>query len=123
MRIKIESDVFDIVNRIKLIDKNYYVVYNTNSKKFEIHNSRYRCSYCLTIPYKNLDARTLNLIHKTSAKNYDSVVKDIDLENERLKKKQIEKTREISDYKINEILKYSESSSQNIGKVFETKWV
>ena len=123
MRIKIESDVFDIIKRIKEIDKDYFVVYNTNSKKFEIHNSRLVNSYCLTIPYKNLDARVLNLIYKTATKNYDNIIKEIDIGNEAIEKKQMEKTKEISDYKIREILKYSASDNKNIGKMFKTKWM
>lgn len=121
MRIKIESDVFNIINRIKEIDENYYIVYNTNSKKFEVHNSGNVNSYCLTIPYKNLDVRTIELIHKTAIRNYDKVIKQMDEENERLQEKEINKAKEINDYKIREVLKYS--NKNKVDKAFKTIWL
>ena len=36
MKIKIESDVFDIVDRIKEIDDGYFIIYDTQKNKFEI---------------------------------------------------------------------------------------
>ena len=45
MKIKIESDVFNIINRIKEIDDGYFIMYNTNSKKFEVHNEKNLNSY------------------------------------------------------------------------------
>ena len=121
MKIKIESDVFNIINRIKEIDENYFIVYNTNSKKFEVHNQRNVNSYCLTIPYKNLDARTIELIHKTSLKNYDKIIKELDDDNEKYKKKEIDKIKEINDYKIREVLKYS--SNKVLNSAFKTTWL
>ena len=60
MKNLIRFDVFDIVKRIKYIDRNYYIIINTSSNKFEIHNSAQRgSSYCLTLPYDKLDERTL----------------------------------------------------------------
>ena len=75
MKIKIESDVFNIVERIKEIDKNYYIMFNLNSKKFEVHKSGLKKSYCLTIPYSQLDIRTIKLIHETHVRNGDKIIK------------------------------------------------
>lgn len=122
MRIKIESDVFDICNRIKQIDEGYFVMYNLSSKKFEIHNKNVKNTYCLTIPYKNLDVRVIDLIHKTSIKNYDSIVKVLETENDKIEIKNFEKEKEKSEYKIREILKYSKSDKENIKDAFKTNW-
>jgi hypothetical protein len=49
VKIKISGDVYDISKRIKNIDRDYYVVYDTSKQKFEIHNSsQIDSSYCLT---------------------------------------------------------------------------
>ena len=36
--IQIKNDVYDISNRIKKIDRNYYIVLNTSNNKFEVIN-------------------------------------------------------------------------------------
>lgn len=123
MKIKIESDVFDICERIKKIDENYFVLFNLNSNKFEIHNSKLKNSYCLTIPYGQLDSRTIELLHSTDIRNYDKIIKNLDTENEKNEKQAFEKVKEISDYKIREILKYSNSDNKNLDYAFRSNWL
>ena len=74
MKIKINSDVFNIIDRLKQIDSGYFVLFNTNTKKFEIHNSETKNGYCLTIPYRQLDKRSLELVEKTHIKNYKKTI-------------------------------------------------
>lgn len=82
MKIKIINDVYNISNRIKEIDRDYYIVFNTSKNNFEIHNSRQKSnSYCLTLPNSKLDAHTLLFVQKTKVKNIDEVLKNIDIEN------------------------------------------
>ena len=83
MLFKIESDVYNISKRVKNIDKDYYVVFNTSTSKFQIHNSsQIGSSYCLTLPYKELDERTLNYINKTKSENIEKIISKIEQENE-----------------------------------------
>ena len=82
MKIKIESDVYNISKRVKFIDKDYYVVYNTLTSKFEVHNSNQLGStYCLTLPFNELDEQTLNYINKTKSKNIEEILCKIENEN------------------------------------------
>ena len=82
MKIKILTDVYNIANRIKDIDTNYYIVFNTSTKKFEVHNSAQADnSFCLTIPYDFLDERTLNLVNDTRVENIERILNDIEKEN------------------------------------------
>jgi hypothetical protein len=39
MRIKIENDLFDICNRIKEIDDGYFIIYDTEKDRFEVHST------------------------------------------------------------------------------------
>ena len=72
MLVKLYSDVFDISQRVKNIDSGYYILFNTSNKKFEVHNSnQVGSSYCLTLPFKELDERTLNFINKTKSNIYN----------------------------------------------------
>ncbi len=82
MLIEITSDVYDIANRIKYIDRNYYIVYNTERNNFEIHcHGQTDGSYCLTLPYNSLDERSLNYVYKTESKNIDKILEEIKNDN------------------------------------------
>ena len=83
MKIKISTDVYNISKRIKDIDKNYYIVFNTSTNKFEVHNSQQLGgSFCLNLPYNFLDERTLNYVNETRAENIERILNQIDIENE-----------------------------------------
>ena len=95
MKIKLSSDVYNISKRVKEIDKNYFVLYNTSNAKFEIHNSKQIGStYCLTLPFKQLDERTLNYIHQTKSENIEKILAKI--ENDNNIKESAEKTSTLS---------------------------
>lgn len=82
MKIKICEDVFNISKRIKDIDRDYYVVYNTSKQVFEIHNSSQKgSSYCLTLPYDELDERALKYVLKTQSANIDEILYNLETEN------------------------------------------
>lgn len=82
MKIEIESDVYNISKRIKDIDRDYVVVYDTSKNKFEIHNeSQIGGSYCLTLPFENLDERTLKYVRQTSSANIDEILEKIEKNN------------------------------------------
>ena len=82
MNIKITHDVFNISNRIKYIDRNYYIVLNTSKNKFEVHNSsQVGSSYCLTLPNLQLDERVLQYVRKTQSVNIDEILKNIENDN------------------------------------------
>ena len=82
MKIKIESDVYEIAKRIKYIDRNYYIVYDTSSRVFELHNSAQRdTTYCLTFPYNTLDIRALIYTYESSSTNIDHIVEKIENDN------------------------------------------
>ena len=90
--IEIKSDVFDIVKRIKSIDKKYFVVYNFVRKKFEVHYKRNKNDYELTIPYTSLDARAVEFVRKTRIENRKKLFEEIEKTNEQLEKNETKKT-------------------------------
>jgi len=82
MKIKITHDVYDIAKRIKNIDKNYYIVFETSRGKFEVHNSsQIGSSYCLTLPNTCLDERALKHVRKTQSANIDEILEKIENDN------------------------------------------
>lgn len=114
MRIKIDSDVHDIVNRIKDIDEGYFIVFNTLKTKFELHNSKQFKSYCLTIPYEHLDARVLSLIYMSSVANIDNILEEIDKNNIDIENNCVNGIKDVADYKLREIYKFASNSSKEI---------
>ena len=92
----VHSDTYYIAQRLKEIDNSYYIVFNFDKGKFEIHSSNQTGdSYCLTVPYPILDERVLELVRKTSSKNLDNVIDQMEQENQEMENKRIKETVEI----------------------------
>ena len=83
----IYSDTYYICQRLKEIDESYYIVYNFDKCKFEVHSAgQGRNTYCFTVPYNVLDERTIDYAKKTRSKNLDEIIKEIDFQNEEIQK-------------------------------------
>ncbi len=122
MKIKINHDVFNIVNRLKQINKNYFVMFNTKTKKFEIHNKAYANSLCLTLPYARLDARAINYVLKSE--QVDETLREIELHNKKLELQEQNKISDKVNYQLSEIYKYSNSGSKQFTQnSYKTIWV
>lgn len=95
----IKNDVFNVANRLKSIDKNYFVIYNSNRQKYEVHYKRSGNTYELTVPYDQLDARTIKLVHTSKVENQKQIFENLEKQNalfEQANKKAIlENTRRI----------------------------
>ena len=95
MLIEIKSDAMFVSQRLKEIDPSYYLVFNTLKGKYEVHsNNQIGCSYCLTCPNDALDSRLVELTKKTRRSNLNELIRQIDLENEKLQKQNQQKLME-----------------------------
>lgn len=103
-QILLENDPYYISSRIKEVDENYYIVYSPARGCFELHNSKQLFStFALTIPYEQLDERTIFLARKTRRENSDKLIKEMDEHNSRLEKKMKERAFEQIKEVTNEI--------------------
>ena len=85
MLYEILNDVFFISDRIKEIDENYKIYFNSEKNKFEIHNiGQIGDSYCLTVPFQYLDGRTLEFVRKTLSINGEKIIEEIDRNNKKI---------------------------------------
>ena len=90
--VRVENDCFDIAKRLKQIDKSYEIYYNLTRKCFEVHSFlQIKSSYCFSIPYENLDERTLDYAYKTLSSNRDNLIREIEENNTRVEKKNLRK--------------------------------
>ncbi len=90
MKIKITTDVFFIIEQLKELDPSYYVLFNTETGKYEVHSSMQSgSSYCFSVPFDSLDARTVDHALKTRIANKDKIIAEIDKENELMMKRAV----------------------------------
>ena len=95
MKIRVEHDVYNIAKRIKDIDRNYYIMFDTSKQKFELHNSaQIGSSFCLTLPREKLCEYDLKHIRKTQSVNIDEILEN--LENDNNTRESAKKTRAFS---------------------------
>ena len=103
MLININTDNLFIAKRLKQIDSNYFIVFNTKSQKYEVHHKgQTDNTFCLSLPFCELDSRTLELVQKTRIENINKLIEEIDKENQR---KETQKNKEILSL-AKEILKW-----------------
>ena len=96
MKILVKSDVYNICNRIKKFDCSYKVVFNTFNNQYEIYSTKLGqsievisgvvLSYVCTLPYKQLDYRTIKYLHDTSVENIQNLIDKIDKSNHQLER-------------------------------------
>lgn len=83
----LKSNVFNIPEQLETINKGYFVVLNRYSGKYEIHNSENKgATYCLTVPYEELDGRTIDLVLRTRSENAAKLIAEMEANNEKLEK-------------------------------------
>lgn len=122
--IKINSDVFNIVTRIKSLNKNYFVLFNKITNTFELHTKERINSFELTLPRGNLDARTISFIQKQLNRNVLQVIKEVEEHNKNLENKKNAAILEESAYKLKEIYAYAQKGTKSYehNKSYQTNW-
>lgn len=108
----IKNNAFNIVNRLKQIDKSFYVVYNTDVNGFEVHSSKQKNSFCFNVPFKMLDKRTLNHAKKTSIKNLTAYLQEIENFNSQQELNSIKEKEDYIKQRGYEIMFYLQNSSK-----------
>lgn len=89
----VDSDCLDVTERLKAIDRDYYIVYDLDKKKFELHNrSQNSGTYCLTFPFDEIDERMVDFALKTKVQNCDLLFEEMERQNERNRKNIISTT-------------------------------
>ena len=123
MLIKILQDVHDIVLRLREIDCDYFVVYNSERECFEVHNYGQKNTYCLTVPYSQLDCRTVILTLKTRREFLEKILAEIDASNEKLEQENTRSVRDMSEWKAREFYDYANKhEDKKIENAYVTKW-
>ncbi len=85
---KIENDCYFICQRLKEIDPSYEVFYKNG--RYEVHSfEQVKNSYCFTVPFGELDSRTIDFALKTRSSNREKIIAEIEKNNQLLYEKNI----------------------------------
>ena len=124
MRIEIESDVFDIVNRIKEIDDGYRIMLNLKTGLLELHNINQRNTFCFNIKNNEISSKLIDDIFYSNISNVDNIINDIDNINSEIEKQSKNSAKDLTTYMAKEIFSFSNNSSKNydLDKAFSNVW-
>lgn len=93
--IEIHEDLFDIAARLRSVNENYRLYYNKICDRYEVHNVLQRPStLAFVVPYKELDARTVEYARFSRVQNAEKVFRDIEKHNQNLEKQQEKRSKE-----------------------------
>ena len=88
----IENDTFDVASRLKAIDSTYFLVFNLQKRRFEVHSREQRgSSLCVVLPFDRLDERTLSHVRKTRSEARKQFLAEMEQENAKIEKAKLEK--------------------------------
>ena len=117
--------MFNISRRIKAIDRNYYIVFNNKTNKWEVHCKTQPGGYCLTCPYRSLDSRLLSYVLRTSLVHNPNLIEDVEKNNEMLDKDSNNARLDYIESNLKDVYSTIDNSSKNYdwNKMLTTKWL
>lgn len=88
---EIRGDLFNIVRRLKALDRDYFVVYSYRDNRYEVHNRGNKGNtFCFAC--SSLDERTVKKALKTRRERIAELLRETEIENERRLKEEMRKT-------------------------------
>jgi hypothetical protein len=82
----IDDDLYSISKRVRDIDPGYFILLNRRSGKYEVHHMDQPpgATFCLTVPYEQLDERTIQLIRETRIERLNELIKKMNESNDKI---------------------------------------
>lgn len=123
----VSSDVYDISRRITAIDKDYFILWNKRHQRYEIHHKGYpEFTFCLVVPFPELDERTLRLVWDTRAEKAKEIFAAMEKNNNHLEAKEDENFKDYVKWVGSEYYTYlSKYESKEVldKDAWKTRWV
>lgn len=112
-RIPVLSNVYDIPERLKEINPNFFVMFNSVTQKYEVHDAAQTMNtFACQLPFDELDARALEYVQKYSFVNLDKLAREVEEHNERLDEQRKNTILDKAGYKMKQALKYLDQTSK-----------
>lgn len=123
-KILITTDLFDIVKRLKAIDEKYFILFNKQTNKFEVHYSRNHDTLEIVLPYSKLDKRTVDLVLKTKIENRKKLIEQMELNNQKIEDENNKKIIDEMKYKSKEMIEFLNNNTNEIDleNLYKNKW-
>ena len=103
----LKSDVFGITSRLRRLDKKYCINWNKRKRRYEVGRViKGRFVTDLVVPYRNLDVRTVLLVNKSSVKNFNSIIRDCERHNTKLRQSNLNEQKYQLNYDLKLHFKY-----------------
>ena len=103
----IENSTHNIPGRLKQIDSGYFVVRNHATNQFEVHHKgQPHNTFCLNIPFDELDDRTMQRVRETSIQYMDNIIKELDRKNAKLEIDRDKKFKDCTETVCKDVYKY-----------------
>ena len=83
----ITNDLYDIADRLRAVNENYVLYYNTDKLRFEVHDGK-KDRLEFVVPFEELDARTVEYAMYTRVENSKRIFEEMEEANRRLDKDQ-----------------------------------
>lgn len=124
MKIEIDSDVCDVVNRLKEIDDGYKILLNLKNGKLELHNDKQQNTYCFTLNENEVTPKLLDVVIATSVQFIDDIMLDIDNINNKIEENNKNEIIDYTSYMSKEIYSFSNNSSKEFepSNVLKSVW-
>ena len=115
MKLKVlKRDMFFVINRLKQINKNYFICYNKKLKLYEMHFKKQKGGSFCFYAGKKLDAIALKKTYVTQVKNARKLFRELDINNKKIDE---EKQRKITEKYMGDFSLMVEYASRKAGDV------
>ena len=112
-RIPVLTHAMDIPARLKEVNRDFFVMFNTRKQIFEIHcASQIGDTLACTLPYPELDARTIQYVREFSRERTEHLAEEIERYNAELDRKEQAAMLDKAAYKTKEAFRYLQNNSK-----------
>lgn len=85
--ILITNDLFDIAWRLTALNPNYKLYYNTQKRRYEVHNGKRETNTLeFVLPFDELDARAVEYARYSRVENAAAIFEEVERHNKQLDK-------------------------------------
>jgi hypothetical protein len=124
----IEGGINHIPERLQEMDPGYFILLNRKTDKFEVHHKEQRPgeTFCITIPYDELDERTVRLVWETRIERLHDLIEQMHKNNEKVDRDRDNYFRDYVKWVGTETYRYvcnHESKETLDPGAFKTRWV
>ena len=112
-RLPVLNNVYDIPVRLKEVNRDFFVMFNTRNQRYEVHcASQPFDTLACVLPFDELDARTIQYVREFSRERTEHLAEEIERYNDELDRKEQAAVIDKANYKCREAFEYLKNNSK-----------